>query len=60
MAVNVEMDIQDNLLTIRVNLSKEQGPSKSGKTIVIASTQGNIDVPGQPGVKLGLNVYKGR
>ena len=26
--------------------------------IIIATTEGNIDVPGAPDVKLGLNIYR--
>ena len=35
---NVEMSVEDNILTIHVDLSKDHGPSKSGKTTVIATT----------------------
>jgi hypothetical protein len=38
---NVEMKVEGNVLTIKVDLSKEFGPSSSGKTIIIASTEGN-------------------
>jgi len=31
---------------------------KSGKSIIIASSEGNADIPGANGVKLGLNIYK--
>ena len=55
---NVEMLIDGNILTIKVDLSKEFGPSTSGKTTIIASTEGNKSVPGKEDVKIGLNVYK--
>ncbi len=55
---NVEMTVDGNTLTIKVDLSKEFGPSSSGKTIIIASTEGNQSVPGNEGIKIGLNVYK--
>jgi len=54
---NVEMKIEGNILTIKVDLSKEYGPSSSGKTIIVASTEGNISVPERE-EKVGLNVYK--
>ena len=38
---NVEMTVEGTMLTIKVDLSKEFGPSASGKTIIIASTEGN-------------------
>jgi len=55
---NVEMKVDGNILTITVDLSKEFGPSSSGKTIIIASTEGNISVPGAEDKKVGLNVYR--
>lgn len=54
---NVEIQIQGNILTIKVDLTKTFGPSKSGKTIIIASTEGNARVGD---VTVGLNVYKTR
>jgi len=55
---NVEMKLEENILTIKVDLTKEFGPSASGKTIIIASTEGNIAVDGHEEAKIGLNVYK--
>ncbi len=54
---NVEMIVEGNVLTIKVDLSKEFGPSASGKTIIVASTRGNIAVPARE-EKIGLNVYR--
>ncbi len=55
---NVEMKVDGDILTIKVDLTKEFGPSASGKTIIIASTEGNISIPEKEDVKIGLNVYK--
>jgi len=55
---NVEMTIEGNILTIKVDLTKEFGPSSSGKTIIIASTEGNVSIPDREEGKVGLNVYK--
>ena len=55
---NVEMKMEDNILIIKVDLTKEFGPSASGKTIIIASTEGNISIPDREKIKIGLNVYK--
>jgi len=52
------MKVDGNILTIKVDLTKEFGPSSSGKTIIIASTEGNIAIPEKEEVKIGLNVYK--
>ncbi|MFI5373250.1 MAG: hypothetical protein ACHQ8D_01280 [Candidatus Rokuibacteriota bacterium] len=54
---NVEMTIAGNVLTITVDLTKEFGPSASGKTIIVASTEGNVTVPDRE-EKIGLNVYR--
>jgi hypothetical protein len=55
---NVEMNLEGNILTLKVDISKEFGPSASGKTIIIASTEGNISIPDKEEIKIGLNVYK--
>ncbi len=55
---NVEMSIEGNILTIKVDLTKDFGLSSSGKTIIIASSEGNQSVQGMEAVKIGLNVYK--
>ena len=57
---NVAMRVDGNKLTITVDLSKDFGPSKSGKTNVIASTLGNVDIEGHEGMKIGLNIYKSK
>lgn len=54
---NVEMQVNGNILTITVDLSKDYGASNSGKSIVIASTEGNKTI-GNTDCKIGLNIYK--
>ena len=54
---NVDISVQGNILTIKVDLTKEFGPSSSGKTIIIASTEGNVTLPDRD-EKIGLNVYR--
>ena len=54
---NVELKVEGTTLTISVDLSKEFGPSSSGKTTIIASTEGNVSIPGRE-EKIGLNIYK--
>ena len=54
---NVEMTVEGSMLTIKVDLAKEFGPSASGKTIIIASTEGNVTIPNRE-EKVGLNVYR--
>jgi len=58
MAKNCEIKVENNILTIKVDLTKDFGKSASGKTNIIATTEGNISVPGNESVKIGLNVYK--
>jgi len=52
------MTLDGDILTLKVDLSKDFGPSKSGKSITIASTEGNIPVPENDEIKIGLNIYK--
>ncbi len=54
---NVEMSMEGSTLVIKVDLTKEFGPSSSGKTVIIASTEGNQTIPGRE-EKVGLNVYR--
>ncbi|MBI5445993.1 MAG: hypothetical protein HY900_32865 [Deltaproteobacteria bacterium] len=54
---NVEMSVEGNILTIKVDLTKEFGPSSSGKTIIVATTEGNAAIPDRE-EKVGLNVYR--
>ena len=55
---NVDMSVNGNTLTIKVDLSKDFGETKSGKSISIASTDGNVSVPGNDDIKIGMNVYR--
>ena len=55
---NVEMTVEGNILIMKVDLTKDFGPSSSGKTIIIASTEENVIVDGHEEAKVGLNVYR--
>jgi len=61
---SVYMDVDDNgILTLRIDTTKDIGPSASGKTIMIASSGGNkkINVGTEDNgnnVMLGLNIYR--
>jgi uncharacterized OB-fold protein len=57
---NVEIKKTGNILTVTVDLSKNSGPSKSGKSIVIASTLGNALIDPEKKIYMGLNVYSTR
>jgi len=56
---NVKLEVKENLLILKVDLSKEFGPSSSGKTIIVASTEGNVRLSDKhENVFVGLNVFK--
>ena len=55
---NCEMKLDGNILTITVDISKEYGVSSSKKSIIIASTEGNVAIPENEDIKIGLNVYR--
>jgi hypothetical protein len=54
---NVEFSVKGNTLTMNVDLAKDFGPSSSGKTVIVASTEGSVPLPGR-GEAVGLNVYR--
>ena len=57
---NLIIEREGDILTLKVDLSRDYGPSRtSGKTIIVASSGGNINIPGLEdyGFKLGLFVY---
>lgn len=53
---NVEIKIEGNKATIVIDVSKTFGPSKSGKTLIVASTAGFVQLA--PGVSICLNAVK--
>ena len=57
---NVSMRVDGSILVIEIDLSQTLGLSSTGKSEIVASTGGNVGVPGQPEVKVGLNVYRPR
>ena len=54
---NMDLRVEGDTLTIVVDLSRRLGESKSGKSVTIASTEGNISIPDHEDIKIGLNVY---
>jgi len=55
---NVETKTEGEKLIITVDLSKDLGLSKSGKSKLIASTEGNASIDTKRGkITVGLNVY---
>lgn len=56
---NIQITLEEDILEVKVNLSKEFGPSSSGKTIIIASHEGNVSVP-DSGDKMIGEMFTGR
>ena len=56
---NVEYSVNGDTLTITVDLSREFGPSASGKTVIIATTEGIVRLLDRDEF-VGLNVYRKR
>ena len=54
---NVNMTVKGKKLTIEIDLGQKGVASASGKSMVIASTKCNVEVPGAPGVKICINCY---
>lgn len=55
---NIKQTLNGTILTLEIDLSKNFGQSGSGKSIIIASTEGNKTVDGTDDVKIGVNVYR--
>lgn len=55
---NIEYKVENEKLIITIDLTKTFGESKSGKSIIVATTSGNVPVEGTDDIKLGLNCYK--
>jgi hypothetical protein len=55
---NVKMSVKGNILLVEIDLTKEFGLSSTGKSKTVASTKGNVAVPGHEDVKIGINCYR--
>jgi hypothetical protein len=53
---NVKASVEGNTLHLEIDISHRGQRSASGKTVRVASTCGNMGIPGT-GVTLGLNAY---
>lgn len=54
---NIKVERNGNLLVLTIDMSQTFGPSSSGKTTIIASSEGNAPIPGEKVAKFGLNVF---
>lgn len=55
---NIDLKVKNDKLVITVDLTKNYGLSKTGKSTTIASTLGNKPLASVPDVYVGVNVYK--
>ena len=56
--IEYEVGQDKKKLTLVIDISGPGVISGSGKSKVIASTRGNIIIPGTDGLKMGLNIYR--
>ena len=54
---NVKMSVNGTKLTIEVDLAHRGAKSATGKTLRVASTEGNVECPENPAIKVGLNIF---
>lgn len=54
---NIQTKIEGDKLIIVIDLKAPSHPSKSGKTMIVASTGGNVLIPGTD-LTVGLNAYR--
>ena len=58
---NVVVETQPGKMIITIDTTRNLGPSKSGKTMLVASTQGNKKIDTDNGeITIGVNAYKAR
>lgn len=57
--INMKLKRTGDELTITVDLTQDHGPSASGKTIRIATSNGNQKIEGTDAI-IGLNIYRKR
>ncbi len=55
---NIKAIIKDNVLIMYVDMSTEIGPSKTGKSFLVASTGGAANITGLPKTKANILIYK--
>lgn len=53
---NISIEVKGDKAILTIDLSHRGGLSSSGKSVIVASTGGNVPIPGT-NVILGLNAY---
>ncbi len=56
---NVKIERQGHMLVLTIDTRAHGRPSATGKSAIVASTEGNVEVPGTD-LKLGLNIFRPR
>jgi len=58
---NMQTEVKGDKLVITVDLGQSHGSSKSGKTEIVASSHGAVQVPHKDQIfSVNLNVYKAK
>ena len=58
---NIKASVKGKILTIEIDITAPGVDSQSGKTLVVATTEGNTSVDGlSADFKLGVNFYKNK
>ncbi len=55
---NIKASVKGDTLTLVIDLTKNQGESGSGKSEIVATSGGNVEVDDTKGLRLGLNLYR--
>lgn len=56
LGTNCQYRIVNGILTLTIDLNARHGESSSGKSVIVATTSGNKEVPGTA-VTIGINAY---
>ena len=56
MAKNLEVHVEGTTLHVTCDMKQNFGPSKSLKSLIVSSSEGYVDVPGEDGLKFNFNL----
>jgi hypothetical protein len=54
------VEVKDDKLIITIDLSKDEGRSKRGNSVLISSTHGFMPIPGKQGIAVNMNIIKNK
>lgn len=54
---NITVEMEGTVAIIKIDTQYRGTRSKSGKSIRVASTEGNRSLPQMPAIKFGINAY---